>query len=236
VDQFTGIRPHSHWNAFEISSTIATLLLALGTFWMAFSTRRLAKSSEEQGKIASMSEFAARQPVVIPVDPGEYRGYITPKGAKWDDWWGSKLASYCLLEGDNISIRLVLRNVGRGVVALPADREAPEILYMIGRGVQAKATPSSRAIAPDEIFEVSYKGPVRSSAVISAAPWPTGDIPAVRLKLVYTDLTESMEMRCDVWYRKSEGNELRAFKTTHTSPYPVRSPSPVTLFEITLPE
>ena len=56
----------NQWNLFETVSTIATFLLALGTFGMAIYTRELAKSSEEQRTIASKSEFAARQPVVIP--------------------------------------------------------------------------------------------------------------------------------------------------------------------------
>lgn len=224
-----------HWNAFEIVSAIAALLLAAGTFIMALSTWKLAKTSDEQKTIASRSEFAARQPVAIPVDSGPYRKYMIPRSTpSWNVWWGNELASYWLINGDDISIRLLLRNVGRGVLALPADREAPQILSTIGRGVQVDATPSNRSIAQDETFEISYRGPVNLAAKFAAASWPSGDIPAVILDFAYTDLTESMEMRCQIFYKQSEGHELRAFKTRHTQPYPA-TPSQVPFSSITLP-
>ncbi len=244
------IQPHT-WNWFDVISSLLTLGVVLGTLAMASSTARLAKqaaadsattarlakAAEDQRAIAQQSEFAARQPVLIPVDPGKYQAPIIPQNAgSAEMWWGKPDSSYWLThDDDSLTVRLVLRNVGNGVASLPADRDAPEILSTLGRGLQAHGMPSSRTITPGEAFEVTYRGKSATSAGISAAEWPSGHTPAVVLTLTCTDLTEAMQMVCQIWYEDSDGHELRAFKTLHLPPTPVTTPSPVKFFRVDLP-
>lgn len=242
---------HHAWNWFDIISSLLTLGVVLGTLAMAWSTRklaaqatadsektaRLAKAAEDQREIAQRSEFAARQPVLIPIEPGEYEEPIIPRvTAAPDIWWGNPLSSYWFLNDDQtVSVRLMMRNVGNGVASMAADRDAPEIFATLGRGFHSLASPSSRTIAPDEIFHVSFKGKSLTGDTISAASWPSGHTPAVILTLVYTDLTETMEMKCQVWYEDAGAHELRAFKTLHLAPSHVTAPSPVQFFNLRPP-
>ena len=244
---------HIHtWNWFDLISSLLTLGVVVGTFAMASSTAGLAKqakadsaitarlaiAAEEQRTIAQQAEFAARQPVLIPVDPGEYQASIIPQNAgSAEVWWGNPDSSYWFEQDDDgLMVRLVLRNVGNGVASLPADRDAPEILSTLGRGLQAHGIPSSRTVAPGEAFEVTYRGKSETGVGISAATWPSGHTPSVVLTISYTDLSEAMQMSCQIWYEDSGGHELRAFKTLNVPPTPVTTPSPVTFFRLKLPK
>ena len=115
---------HQNWNWFDIISSLLTLGVVIGTLAMAWSTRklaiqakadsqitgRLARAAEDQRSIARQSEFAARQPVVIPVEPGEYQEPIIPRNASTGDlWWGNPLASYWIINDDEeVTVRLAL--------------------------------------------------------------------------------------------------------------------------------
>ena len=197
---------------------------------------RLAKAAEDQRDVAMKAEFSSRQPVLVPVTP-ESENYDGPtilsSGAIWS---GHPRASFAFKSDDGaISVRVVLKNVGRGVASLAADREPPEIIATLDGGFQAIGTPTSRTIAPDEEFEIYFKNDSSTSATVSAASWPVGVTPAVVLTVIYTDLTESIEMLCQVWYQLVGECDLQEFKTMHSSPAPVSTPSKVQLFRLRLP-
>jgi len=221
------------FNWFETVSILLTLILAGATYKMAKSTEKLAVQAEKQSTIAARAEFAARQPVLIPVKAGttQYGQHST-----FGIWTGHTDASIMHRDDKGIyTLRLVLKNVGSGVASLPADRGQPQMFVFSDEGFECTPLPNSRTVGPGEIFEVSYVGARQPTVTVAAAEWGFDIKPALLLWVDYTDLTESMQMGCQIYYELNATDEVRAFKTVHTQPSPVTNQSPVPYHRVTLP-
>ena len=225
----------SNWNWTAISA-IATTALALGTFWMAFMTRRLAKegiqevsnanklakAAEDQRDIAARNEYSQRQPVFIPIFPRQ-RNENSLTGFKFQDGEVKRdfEASFINTSATNtVSVRIVLRNVGKGAGRIIQDSTTNIVDVDVGAGMSAKGSPVPLVVAPGETVEIWAVGKPSMSSQLSPRSSIRGIVPFVRLRCHYTDLTNSFVTECDILYEQYSDDELRPVDLQNSEPRP----------------
>jgi len=226
----------SDWNWTAISA-IATIVLALGTFWMAFMTRKLAKegvsevsnanklakAAEDQRDIAVRNEYSQRQPVFIPIFPRQ-RNEERLTSFKFQDGEVKRdpEASFINTSSTNtVSVRIVLRNVGRGAGRIIQNSTTNIVDVDVGAGMSALGTPVPLVVAPGETVEIWAVGKPTMSSRISPRSKIRGIEPFVRMRFRYTDLTNSMVSECDILYEQYSDDELRPVDMQNSEPRPL---------------
>jgi hypothetical protein len=231
-----GVIHPSSWNWTAISA-VATIALAGGTFWMALMTRRLArqaldetvnahilaKAAEDQRDIASRNEYASRQPVFIPIIPHidtDNRQAPYPVAGGTTIQKHVEASFVHIAPSNTVTVRIVLRNVGRGAGRILQEPEPVLVEAAIGAGMSAPAGPNPVVVGPGDIAEIWAIG----KPTMSPSPVPPmlirGFEPYVRVRFQYTDLTNTMITDCDILFQEIRDKELRAIDLKNSSPRP----------------
>jgi len=225
----------SNWDWTAISA-IATTALALGTFWMAIMTRRLAtegikevdnanklaKAAEGQRDIAARNEYSQRQPVFIPIFPRQ-RNEERLRAFKFQDGEVKRDcdASFINESATNtVSVRIVLRNVGKGAGRIIEDRSSNFVEVNVGAGMSTGGSPVPVVVAPGETVEIWAVGKPSMSTQLSSRSKIRGIEPFARVRFHYTDLTNSMVTECDILYEQYSDDELRPVDMQNSEPRP----------------
>lgn len=232
----------SHWNWLEISAA-ATIALALGTFWMAWGTRRLGKqaliesgnahqlasAAEDQRDIAARNEYASRQPIFIPIIPHRDSDTRVASYAVGNALIERHVeASFVSVQPtNNVTVRIVLRNVGQGVGRII---EAPALVLVtvaIGAGLETVGIPNPLVVAPGDTVEIWAIGRPKMTNQLVSDYIVRGVSPYARVEFQYTDLTDTMITDCDILFEQVFEDELRPIDivNSHPRPFPPRSTS-----------
>jgi hypothetical protein len=182
----------------------------------------LAKAAEDQRDIASRNEYASRQPIFIPIIP-----HRDTDDRQSDYLVGSAVitkhveASFVSIQPtNNANIRIVLRNVGRGVGQILQFPYPIRISAAIGAGLEALGTPSPVIVGPGDTVEIWAIGKAVMTRQIPPLEMVRGFTPYLRLQFQYTDLTNTMVTDCDILYDQAFGDELRPIDATNSHPQP----------------
>ena len=225
----------SNWDWTALGA-IATFLLALGTFWMAIMTRRLAKegieevnnanklakAAEDQRDIAARNEYSQRQPVFIPIFSRQ-RHEDRLEAFKFQDGEVKRDRDASFFNESatkTVSVRIVLRNVGKGAGRIIEDSSTNLVEVDVGTGMRAVGSPVPVVVAPGDTAEIWAVGKPTMSPQLSPRKTIRGMEPFARVRFHYTDLTNSMVTKCDILYELYSADELRPVDMQNSEPRP----------------
>jgi hypothetical protein len=231
---FSSIHP-SHWDWTAIAA-LSTVALAIGTFWMAWGTRRLGKqalaesvnahrlavAAEEQRDIASRNEYSASQPILIPIIPRRDTDDRTAQYIVGNTVIDKLVeASFLAITPTNrVTVRIVLRNVGQGVGRILQEPNGVLVEADIGSGFKANGISDPVVVAPGDTVEIWAIG----TPTMSPSPVPEwivrGNHPYVRVQFQYTDLANAMVTDCDILFQPVHEDELRPIDIVNSDPRP----------------